>query len=62
MYQVGHADSPNDDDPKFDNEPDALGAAIAQSWDDCVIAVWLWDDKGNAETVCLVFQQLPFWP
>ena len=55
MYQVGHANDPYPDDPRFDD----LNAAIAHAYHVChgdrVMAVWKWDGA-NPTTVCLIYQ------
>lgn len=61
MYQVGRAERPEDEDATFEERGDALEHAHALSDDGFVAAVWLWTG-GNAETICLVFQGIAFWP
>lgn len=57
MYQVGRTNSPRSDDPMFGDD---LAAAMAYAYElsigDAAIAVWKWDDRDYAETVCLVYQ------
>ena len=56
MYQIGRAERPAENDPRFDTEEAALAAARRQAVGDTVWAVWRWDTEDYAETLYLVYQ------
>jgi hypothetical protein len=58
MYQVGRAQAPEEGDPLFENEIDAIKASIALSLehDDIVYAVWELMDHDAPWTVYLHYQ------
>jgi hypothetical protein len=55
MYQVGRAEHPTSDDPRYDTEAEALQVAKKSAVGDYVIAVWQWIEH-EVETVYLVYQ------
>lgn len=64
-YQVGRAQSPEKDDPTFDDMSEALIEAAARNEDspDTVLAVWQLSRPGIAPEVrCLMYQGELFEP
>lgn len=60
-YQVGLAQQPQPDDPRFANETEATRAALALATGDQVYAVWMWNAE-SPETICLVYQGEAYYP
>ena len=55
QFQIGRAEQPHPNDPRFEREAEAMEAVLKAATGDAVWAVWWWC-KGEAETLCLVYQ------
>jgi hypothetical protein len=59
MYQVGHAQSPQKDDPMFVSFAEAIRHALqlnSENSGDTVYAVWDITHIGDVVVVCLIYQ------
>jgi hypothetical protein len=56
MYQIGRAEDPDNDDPRYDTEAEAIDAAQHAATGDTVWAIWRYDSEEDPTTIYLVYQ------
>lgn len=54
-FQIGRAERPESDDPRYETKATAIHDAQVCATGDFVYAVWEWIDDDRADVVCLVY-------